>query len=228
MRTRSSAVVAIAVVLLLTAGRCDTGELSALKNALSHSDGVSGELLSDAKAVKGLSGLSSEDRALQRQLLVETDQRVVGDMDLRVTFARAAADTTAAETVQQAVVSDVRPEFVDDLTEVTKEMVKEAACQQVLDQVSPAPKEPGVEKQWTDEVGEVIERMVLKGWDRPQGRGDQYIDWARYLEGVAKGTQQVASGLLNGSTDIELFARPPVQRAALAYARYCYATPRMP
>jgi hypothetical protein len=232
MGRRAIGAAVVAVAVLLTAARCTPGELSALKTSLGHGGGVSEGLLSDARAAKNLSGLSSEDRVLQRQLLARTDQRVldiaVFAMDAKVATARTTVDATAVQTADDAILTDVKPQFLENLKDVTKDLVKEEACQAVLDQVSPPPDEPGEKRQWTDLVGEVIDRMVTKGWARPQGRWEQYIEWAGYGQGLAEDASQVTSGLLAGSTSIELFARPPVQRAAVAYARYCYATPRKP
>jgi hypothetical protein len=232
MRARAIAASAIAAAVLLTAA-CGPSSLSELRTVLRQTRGMSKQLLKDARAVKRLSGLSGKDRALQHSLLIQADQRIVGqavdDMDRRILVVNVVTND-GKQTADAALTDvDLGQKFLDDLEEVTRELVKGTACQEVLDLVSSPPDVLGETKTWTDAKDELIGRMLLKGWGGvPLGRWNQYIDWVLYGQGVAEDAIQVKDSLLAGSTNIERFASPPMQRAAVAYARYCYATPHKP
>ena len=142
-------------------------------------------------------------------------------MDSTVSAARSTAEAEAAQIAADATADRVPPKFTADLKDVTKEMVKEEACQAVLDQVAPAPDEPGVQKSWADMVGEVVSRMVERQWKQPTDQWQQFVAWHDYAARVTKDGQQLSKALLSDPTKIELFVKPPAQRAALAYARFC-------
>lgn len=231
MWSRRIAAGGIVAAVLLSGARCGSpDELAALSKTLSNEAGAGSGLLAKARSVKVLSGLSDEERALQSQLLAQTDQRVLrlstAAMDQLASSAERTAGDTAKSTAETAVKRPVKPTFAQDLTDVTEELVKEHACQLVLDQVAPAPEEPGKSQSWTDLPAEVVGRMVSKRWARPSHKWDEFLAWDQYVAGVAEDGSRVAKSLLADDSTIELFARPSVQRAALAYARFCYATPR--
>lgn len=219
-------------LVFVTGAKCSSNELGSLRIALRNEDGVSGGLLDDARSVKGLTGLSADDRVLQGKLLAETDQRILTSasraMDTTASSARSTADAAAAATASGAQISPAPPRFTRDLEEVTKELVKEQACQAVLDQVAPTPQETGQGQTSTDLVGEVVDRMVQRRWNRPTDRWDRILAWQTYVTGVVQDADQLTQGLLADPSQTTLLARPPVQRAALAYARFCYETPRLP
>lgn len=225
------AVGVIVAAVLVSGARCSSpDELAALGKALRNETGTGSGLLAEARSVKGLSGLSNEERALQSQLLAQIDQRLLlsatAAMDQVASSAGRSAVDAASATVESAVKRPVKATFAQDLKDVTAELVKDQACQSMLDQVAPAPKEPGEGKSWTDLPAEVVERMVSKRWARPANQWDEFLAWDQYVAGVVDDASKVAQALLADDSRIELFARPPVQRAALAYARYCYVTPR--
>ena len=232
MAARHMALGLTLAAVFLAGGKCSPRELDNLAGALHGQSGVGDDLLENARSVKNLSGLSAEDLARQRQLLAQTDERIltsaVSAMDNTATSARQTADVAAEATASEAVIGDVEPQFIEDLKEVTKELVKEQACQTVLDMVAPAPDEPVEGKTWTDLVGEVIDRMVARQWKGPWELWSYIVAWDKYKDGVLEDADQLGQALLADPTAVTLFTRPPVQRAALAYARFCYAVPQMP
>jgi len=234
VRQRVAALGLVALAVLATGARCGTSpeELATLQSTLRADSGYSLTLVEDARSVKNLSDLSEEDLSLQRQLLRATDHRVLTftavEMDATAASARSTANAAADATAASVVVQEARPGFTEDLKEVTRELVREQACQAVLDEVAPPPNPPGYHETWTDLVSEVVARMVARGWPRPPDQWSRYVVWADYVSGVAEDADQLSNALLADPADIELFARPSVQRAALAYARVCYQTPRMP
>lgn len=232
MTRRGTVWALIAAAVLVSGAKCSPSELDALQAALHDEGGVSAEILGKARSVKTLSGLSGEDLALQRQLLAETDARVLRSaaaaMDTTISSARSTADADAEATASAAVIGEVPSKFTEDLKEVTKEMVKDQACQAILDQVAPAPDEPGEGKDWSDLVLEVVNRMVARQWKQPASRWDNFVAWEEYASKVTQDGNQLAHTLLTDTSSIELFFKPQMQRAALAYARFCYATPRLP
>ncbi len=231
MGSQRIAVSVIVAAVLVSGARCGSPkELAALGKSLRTETGTGSGLLAKARSVKGLSGLSGEERALQSQLLAQTDQRLLlsatAAMDQVASSAGRSAVDAANATAESAVTQPVKATFAQDLKDVTADLVKDQACQLVLDQVAPAPEEHGEGKSWTDLPAEVVERMVSKRWPRPTDQWDDFLAWDQYVAGVADDASRVADALLADDSRIALFARPPVQRAALAYARFCYATPR--
>jgi hypothetical protein len=172
MTARGLATGLVLVSVLLTAARCGSPEeLSTLRTALDEGPGVSDGLLHDAAAARSLSGLSTDDRALQHSLLSQT----------------------------------------------------------LLDQVAPAPDEPGEHKAWTDPVQEVVDRMIERRWNPPgPDRWGRFVAWQTYVTGIVQDADQLANALVADPSQTTLFLRPPVQRAAMAYARFCYPTPKTP
>lgn len=232
MTARYLALGVVVAAVFVAGAKCGPKELDSLEGALRGAGGVSADMLDDAKSVKNLSGLSADDQARQGLALRQLDGRILEsaatEMDRTASAARATAETAAKATASRAVRGDVRATFVEDLEEVTKELVEEQACQAVLDLVAPAPEEPGQGKTWTDTVAEVVDRMVALRWDRPADRWSQVVEWHEYVTGVVEDADQVTQSLLADPSAITLFARPAVQRAALAYARFCYKIPRLP
>jgi hypothetical protein len=234
LRSRRISVIALSIAasIVLTAARCDPQELAALGKSLETVQGVDESLLKNARATKNLTGLGAEERATQFRLLTQVDQRVLVSAAARMDVAVLTAEGTRAEAADQAaaraIVDRVPPKFSHDLREVTKEMVKDEACQSLLDQAAPKPVEPGESRTWTDIVQEAIDRLVERRWNRPTDRWASFIEWTTWADDVESAGAQVANSLVVGDLDIQQFARPPVQRAALAYARYCYAVPKLP
>lgn len=231
MAPRGIAIAAIVAAVLVSGARCGSPEeLAALSKALRNQTDTGSNLLTEARSVKGLSGLSNEERALQSQLLTQTDRRLLvaatTAMDEAASTAGRLAEDQAKATSAAVIAAPVQPTFAKDLEEVTGDLVKEQACQLILDQLAPAPKEPGEGKSWTDLPTEVVNRMVAKRWAQPANQWDEYVKWGQYVSGVTDDASQVVTALLADDARIELFARPPVQRAALAYARFCYPAPR--
>ena len=119
-------------------------------------------------------------------------------------------------------------EFFNHLKEVTKELLKDQVCQSVLDVVAPKPVEQGDQQNWADIVQEAADKMVERRWDRPANRRSGFVDWLKWQQGVGEAADQLSGSLLDGTLTIDMFARLPVQRAALAYARDCYPVPKVP
>lgn len=231
MAPRGIAIAAIVAAVFVSGARCGSPEeLAALSKALRNHTDTGSNLLTEARSVKGLSGLSNEERALQSRLLTQTDGRLLlaatTAMDEAASTAGRLTKDQAKATSTAVIAAPVQPTFAQDLEEVTADVVKEQACQLILDQVAPAPKEPGKGKSWTDLPTEVVNRMVTKRWAQPANQWDEYVKWGQYVSGVTDDASQVVTALLADDSRIELFARPPVQRAALAYARFCYPVPR--
>jgi hypothetical protein len=236
LRARWIALGLVVASVFATGSRCGAtpDELSRLQSALRSDPGYSLGLVADARSVQYLTELSDEDLALQHRLLLATDQRILAyvstAMDARASRARSTADAAARLTASAAVVvRQVPPKFVQDLEQVTQDVVQEQACQDVMDQLAAPPDQAGGGQAWPDLVTEVVDRMVTaKGWARPPDQWSRFIDWADYVSGVDQDALQLADALVADPSDIELFARPPIRRAALAYARFCYAPPRLP
>lgn len=233
MAARHVALGLIVATLFVTGAKCGSPEeLTSLQNALRNGDSAGEELLGKARSVKTLSELSAEDQLLRRRLLAQTDAQILSSaadaMDTTVQSADRTADAASHFTASGAVTVQVRPKFIEDLKEVAKELAKEQACQAVLDLVAPKPEEPGEQQTWTDIVSEVVDRMATRQWNLTADSWNQFVEWQKYVDGVADDTDQLTQALLANPDSIKLFARPPVQRAALAYARYCYETPKIP
>jgi hypothetical protein len=222
----------IAALLALTCG-C-TEKLEALSSAVKEAQAAkfaSGSMLDEARKAKQLTGLTAK----------ETEQRTalwksVDDIVLRSAYA--AADLTgekawveigkAASTIVDGTIlkTDQEGRFTDALISITKEKVKGKACGLILDQVAPKPEDSDQAVHSDDPINETIGELKDKGWTVPGDNWRPIVKWAEWLQGVVEAADQVQTSVVNGTTDIELFARPPVARAAVAYARFCYSPPK--
>lgn len=228
-------VVRVCLVAVLVAITCGCGEpLKALSQAVKEAGGaksVSASLLDEARKAKSLSGLTPKE-AEQRMAL----WRSVDDLVLRSAYA--VADLTGqkawaeigedASTIVQGTLlkTDQEGRFTNALMNITKEKVKGKACAFILDQVAPKPEDSDQAAHSNDPISETIGELKRQGWSVPGDDWRPVVKWAGWAQGVVNAADQVRTSVLNGTTDVELFARPQVSRAAIAYARFCYSPPK--
>lgn len=136
-------------------------------------------------------------------------------------------DQRAVRVVDTAV--PLQPENLPDrynVQEVTKELIVDAACQVVLDQIAPdqQPEEPGKGSAWTDPAMAAAEKLRARG---KLSLAADAMAWVDYGQSVLEDGAQVADAVLaDPDPYIRLGTRPPVARAIVVYARMCYAPPR--
>jgi hypothetical protein len=139
------------------------------------------------------------------------------------------ADGLVTQTLAPSVYSS-SPGFKEELEEVTKELVVDAACQRVFDTIVPdeRPEEPGRGSDWVDAGSQAIIKLVARRWTR-----DTFVDtvnWTYYAQSITDQGQQLAASTreIPALESIVLLSQPPVKQAVLQYLRLCYSPPRMP
>jgi hypothetical protein len=138
-------------------------------------------------------------------------------------------DGLVAQTLTPSVYSS-SPGFKEELEEVTRELVVDAACQQVFDTIVPdeRPKEPGLGSDWVDAGSQAIVKLVARRWT--QETFVDTVDWTYYAQSITDQGQQLAASTREApdSDIIVLLSQPSVKPAVLQYLRLCYSPPRMP
>jgi hypothetical protein len=223
----------LAVALLVLT--CGCGEklkdLSSAVKEAKAAKSASGSMLEEARKAKSLTELSPDEVSQRTALLKQVD-----DLVLRTAYA--ATDVTGQKawaeignqlsTIVQTTLlrQDREGRLAEALVTITQEKVKGKACGFILDQVAPKPEDSDQAAHTEDPVSETIGELNRLGWRVPGNDWRPIVKWTEWAQGVVRAANQVYSSVLNGTTDVELFARPPVTRAAIAYARFCYATPK--
>ena len=75
-------------------------------------------------------------------------------------------------------------------------------------------------------MGEALNALYEK-YPNYQGEVAGLVKWAEWAQNVVSDGVQVANAVeQNPHICVEYFSKPPVQRGAIAYAKYCYSLPR--
>jgi hypothetical protein len=115
--------------------------------------------------------------------------------------------------------------------EVTEEVAKSEACELMLNTAAPKPSPTESPETSQPPILRVWNKLVTgleKRYQRPTGGWGAYVDMAQWASGTLQAANQVKDSVENGTTDVTLFARPGVNRAAMAYARMCHPVPKLP
>ena len=138
--------------------------------------------------------------------------------------AQIVADTgPPAEQVQQR--------FLQDVQEVTKDMVIASACSKILDTLAPEerPEEPGKGATWQHTAERAMSTAVTSlahKW-RPS-TWTHLIQWHKYAESVEEDAEQLVQGIDGYSPELVAVAgSPDVRKALVVYLRTCYSPPRL-
>ncbi|GAA1838767.1 hypothetical protein GCM10009714_20880 [Microlunatus capsulatus] len=223
----------VALMILLTAAGCPAGALDeALKAAKAVERSSSTREVDDgSRALRDLNPakLDPAQRQVRQQQLAVVDGVLERAAGAEVQSGAAAADlqipTLADETAALVTPPDSRPDFLADVRAETREQIKSAACDTLLNAAAPEqtpdPSGEGAAKYAT----QAIEHLQVT-WALP-GSLQQVHGWARWTQGVVEDAQQVQAAVeANPQTYVNYATKPPVLRGTIAYARYCYARPR--
>ena len=233
-----SVLIASALVFAIGAtGACGPKpqELDDLARALGQSKPVD-ELLSRGNSVKALNLGNEAWLTEQRRLLVSVDEALVTHSlaiaDLAVANAGKQLKEAAGQQAQRVLVREQPAWFRDAVAEASEEVAKDQACQLILDVVAPKPPSPtsggGADKPLLLEIAEKLVTALEKRASPPTGGWRVVVDLTKWGSATMNDAEQLARSVQAGTTDLTLLARPPVARAAVAYARMCYSPPRMP
>jgi hypothetical protein len=172
---------------------------------------------------------SADDFARRTAVLAESDgwlaAAVVRDVDSAVATNLATLSEHADEIATASAQTSDRA-FLQDLAEVTEDLVMGFACDAVLDVVAPddKPDEPGQWSKAEDAAQEAYDKLSAR-W-----RGPTFVDlvnWVYYADSVAEDGNQLADALLDHPEEYVDFATvPAVQRAFVVYLRTCYSPPK--
>lgn len=124
-------------------------------------------------------------------------------------------------------------DFIAKLEQRTAEVVREAACDAVLDALAPEEAQESdigrLRKDWVDPSLEVAERLAGQDGFRIARLAD-WVATAQYVSEVTAAAEQVAANYdeydLQNPRLIELAARPPVRHGFVLYLRTCFSPPR--
>ena len=199
-----------------------------------------------------LNGIPREDLSIQdaerRTALIRQLGRRLDEGTLRL----ATLDADTASRNANAMVSQLSAQTLDRLSpnlepdglgsaivKMTEDALKGAACDAVLQDLAPdqrpaiggtAPEPYSLAKDFPVKAAEEL----AKDWQAftvgdllYNARGAFLLKWSNWFGSDIEDGDQVASAIAaDPGAYIQLALRPPVQRTALAYARFCYATPQ--
>jgi hypothetical protein len=233
---RAARLAALTLVLLLTLTAAGYPSASfrdavwAARRAAQSSHTVK-DIMAGGKALQEVnpSSLSSSQQALRQRWLTTLDQNLEQILVAAALQRAANADRQAAQlapvTAESALRQKVYQSFLDSLKEQTREAIKSAACDQILNALAPDqrtqanPSWSGAHIYAADASG-----ILAKSWAPASVR--QAVDWSEWSQKVVKDGQQVARAVEANPGDYVYLGRPPVQRGVIAYTKYCYSLPR--
>ena len=229
----------VGVVVLVLVSACGGGTSSAGKAALRGLGGLGDEagasaddILRQQRQLRSLSDdvFSNADLERRATLLASSDawlaRAVVTEVDRTVAAAVAEAAASAEQVAAQSALSGDRT-FLQDLSEVTKDVLIGQACGVVLDQLAPdeRPEQPGKGSKWEEPAQEAVDKLVAARW--PFAFVRAAVQWTYYSRSVVKDGEQVAAALSDDpGAYVQFAASPAVSRAAVVYLRTCYDPPR--
>lgn len=178
-----------------------------------------------------VSELTSEQQTLRNSLFRDSDaflgRLTTSELDASITSARIEVASQAEVILASHALPGTKSEFLADLKEVTEEVIEEEGCQLILDAVVPSqrPLEPGKDAESEGDPATSAFKKLSARW--LPSSFSRAVAWVEYGESVAKDAQQFADAVAaDPDAYVPFISRPEVQRAAAAYARACYATPR--
>jgi hypothetical protein len=244
---RGTLVCALVLARCTACGGTAQGAKSILVRAGQVLDGAAPQINDVTKARNSLkeipdTQLSPDDLNLRNRLLTSTEtilteydttalRLAAGVVDEHfadyVPQLQAGADRVVEVTLAPSVYAGT-PKFREELEEVTVELVVDTACQSIFDVMVPdeRPEEPGRGSDWTDAGAQAVIKLVARRWTR-----DSFVNvvnWAFYAQSISDQGAQLAASTRDSrdSNALQLFARPPVNKAVIQYLRLCYSPPR--
>ena len=126
-----------------------------------------------------------------------------------------------------ALSREVHSNFIRDLKEETQKAIKSAACDQIIEALSPDQEgQPSPSQAMPHDYAEkAIANLAAKNWE--PGSVRRIVEWIEWNQKVIKDGQQVANAVeANPEVYIWYLSKPPVRRGVIAWTKYCYARPR--
>jgi hypothetical protein len=209
-------------------------ELDDLAHALGQSKPID-ELLSRGNNVKALNLGDEAWLTEQRRLLMSVDEAVVKNSvtlsDLAVVNASKQLKEQVEQQTGRVLIRGQESWFRKAFGEATEEVAKDHACQLILDTLAPPSKSPTSSSPDEPLLSQIVDDLVTaleKKAKAPTGGWRAVLDLIEWGSATIDDAEQLADSVQAGTTDLTLLARPPVARAAVAYARLCYSPPKMP
>lgn len=238
VRTKKTMVVLVTLSLAGTVA-CSASKsggtrlLDELETMLQSSSSKVDDVVSVRKQVAGIpvDELTSEQQIIRNKLLRDSDaflgRLTTSELDASITSARIEVANQAEVIAAGHASPSTESRFLTELKEVTKEVIEEEGCGLILDAVAPSqrPAEPGKDAESEDDPATSAFKKLSARW--APSFLNRAVAWVEYSKSVAKDANQFAEAVVADPDAYVLFiSRPELQRAAAAYARACYSTPR--
>lgn len=244
MRLHAPRTTALVLLLAALASGCRQGTAPAAARLLddvstamggaarSGDEGIE-ELLRRGSSLEDLppGQFSADDLSRRSALLSQLDTVAVDVVDTWASAWAARQFATlqrlADPTARAAVLGDVNAAFLADVRAVTRDAAKGQACNALLGLVTgpDEPTTPGDEAGWQNSIVEAAKARLAIRWT--PATVANLVAWSQWQQGVSKDSAALLEEVSeHPQPTLELLTRPPVQRAAVAYAKFCHGLPR--
>lgn len=128
----------------------------------------------------------------------------------------------------QSATKKANANFKKALSEVTEDAIRSLTCQQILNSATlvlgPGGTSQSDAEDWTGDITEDADQL-LAGTFNLNGIA-QVMEWVSWYKDVTNAAAQASTAILNNPNPyLNILFTPAGQRAALVFAKYCYAPP---